>query len=214
MAGHFSFLLLCSAVLCSGSASFSDVAVSQQVAVLCTLAGDVLTQALRLDEQIRKNDFENKRAEAMVRMAVALTSELDTASVIKTIIQQVPDLLDSDRCTLFFVDKKNQELIIKKGSSQGRQSQNDEGGFGSNDVRLPLKAGIAGSVATTRKVVNIPDVYQDKRFDSSMDKKTGYKTRSMLCMPLVDNNKDEVIGVLQVLNKSDKSPQPYFSKEV
>jgi GAF domain-containing protein len=60
-------------------------------------------------------------------------------------------------------------------------------------------SGIAGSVATTGRTVNIPDAYNDERFNKAMDSRTGWRTRSILCMA-IRNHKDETVGVLQVLS--------------
>merc|ERR1712154_512980 len=74
------------------------------------------------------------------------------------------------------------------------------------DIELKLSQGIAGSVATTGRKVNIPDCYQDKRFDPSFDKQTGYRTVSMLVMPVFADitsraNKEKPIAVVQLINK-------------
>ena len=64
-----------------------------------------------------------------------------------------------------------------------------------------MNAGIAGEVATTGKIVNIPEAYDDTRFNQEVDKKTGYRTRSILCMPIKAGT--EVVGVIQLLNKNE-----------
>jgi HD-GYP domain-containing protein (c-di-GMP phosphodiesterase class II) len=68
------------------------------------------------------------------------------------------------------------------------------------EIRFPMHLGIAGSVATTGETINIPDAYQDSRFNPEVDRKTGYRTRSILTMPM-RNKRGEVIGVFQCLNK-------------
>ena len=67
-------------------------------------------------------------------------------------------------------------------------------------IRLPNTSGIAGAVFSSAKSVNIPYAYADLRFNPAFDKQTGYFTRSILCVPVV-NNKGRVIGVTQILNK-------------
>ncbi|MEO1895667.1 MAG: adenylate/guanylate cyclase domain-containing protein, partial [Methylococcales bacterium] len=73
-------------------------------------------------------------------------------------------------------------------------------GLGKVELRFPNHLGIAGTVFTTGDTINIPHAYADLRFNPSVDKQTGYFTRSMLCVP-VKNKKGNVIGVTQVLNK-------------
>ena len=75
-------------------------------------------------------------------------------------------------------------------------------GLGNKEIRIPITAGIAGLVATTGNPVRISDAYQDPRFNPEVDKKTGYQTRSILCIPM-RNRRGQVIGVFQVLNKRD-----------
>ncbi|MCE9584300.1 MAG: PP2C family protein-serine/threonine phosphatase, partial [Planctomycetes bacterium] len=69
-------------------------------------------------------------------------------------------------------------------------------------IRFPIGKGIAGHVAATKEIVNIADAYQDPRFNPEFDRKTGYKTQTILCAPLLTRD-NEVIGVLQVINKKD-----------
>ena len=76
---------------------------------------------------------------------------------------------------------------------------------GSNTIRLPLGSGIAGSVARTADTINIPDAYADRRFNPEQDQRSGYRTHTILCMPLV-NHKDVVVGVIQALNKVGGGP--------
>ncbi|KAG8237832.1 hypothetical protein J437_LFUL002441 [Ladona fulva] len=68
--------------------------------------------------------------------------------------------------------------------------------------RIPFGVGIAGIVAQTKQGVNIKNAYEDSRFNPEMDEKTGYETRTILCMPIC-NREDEVIGVAQIINKAD-----------
>ena len=98
-------------------------------------------------------------------------------------------MLDAERSTLFLNDEKTNELFsrVAMGDSLG-------------EIRLPNTAGIAGTVFTTGKTVNIPYAYADLRFNPAFDKQTGYFTRSILCVPVI-NNDGKIIGVTQVLNK-------------
>ena len=63
---------------------------------------------------------------------------------------------------------------------------------------------IAGSCVFHKKTVNLPNAYQDSRFDPTWDKKTGYRTRSVLCCPIIDTSTDECLGCLQIINKKDR----------
>ena len=73
---------------------------------------------------------------------------------------------------------------------------------GAKMIRLPIGQGISGTVAEKAIIINIPDAYQDERFDSSHDQETGYRTKSILCVP-VKNGEKETVGVLMAINKHD-----------
>ncbi len=98
-------------------------------------------------------------------------------------------MLDAERSTLFINDEKAKQLYTEVGE-----------GLGKTQIRLPNHVGIAGTVFTTAKTINIPHAYADLRFNPAFDRKTGFFTRSMLCIP-VANKAGKVIGVTQVLNK-------------
>ena len=104
--------------------------------------------------------------------------------------------MQADRCTIFLVDNDNQELWAMQGEV---------------NIRIPKNAGIAGEVATSGDIVNIPDAYLDTRFNQEVDKKSGYRTKSILCMPIKAGK--EVVGVIQLLNK-DGGPFDHEDEEV
>ncbi|XPM56126.1 MAG: GAF domain-containing protein [Leptolyngbya sp. IPPAS B-1204] len=68
------------------------------------------------------------------------------------------------------------------------------------EIRIPADRGIAGYVASTGQTLNISNAYEDPRFDPSVDQRTGYRTRTILCMPVFNSNKT-LIGVTQLINK-------------
>lgn len=149
-----------------------------------------------------------KRSAALLDVAKALASETRLSDVVSIIVSQVPEMLDSDRCTLFFVDRERGELIVTRGASHGRhknlvswifgQSNAPELPFreGENEIRFSMANGIAGHVARTGETINIEDAHKDPRFNPTVDKNTGYRTRSLLCVPMIDA-KGEIIGVVQ-----------------
>lgn len=97
------------------------------------------------------------------------------------------DLVTAERCTVFLIDREKEQLWSKLAQN-------------SAEIRLPMGAGIAGMVAMTGETVNIPDAYADSRFNRSFDIKTGFVTRNILATPM-KNEKGEVIGVFQAINK-------------
>ena len=118
-----------------------------------------------------------------------VTSEIDLSALLQKVMREATRMLKAERSTLFLNDEKANELF-------SRVAQGDAMG----EIRLPNHLGIAGSVFTSGRTVNIAHAYADLRFNPAFDKKTGYFTRSILCVPVV-NKKGKTIGVTQVLNK-------------
>ena len=138
-----------------------------------------------------------------------VTSDINISSLLKNVMSEITRMLNADRSTLFLNDEKTGQLWSEVGQ-----------GLASMQIRLPNHLGIAGAVFTSGKVINIPHAYADLRFNPAFDKKTGYFTRSLLCV-LITNKEGKVIGVTQVLNKhggpfnqEDESRLKVFSSEI
>ncbi|XP_058023984.1 cAMP and cAMP-inhibited cGMP 3',5'-cyclic phosphodiesterase 10A isoform X2 [Ahaetulla prasina] len=119
-------------------------------------------------------------------------------SLLENIMIYAKNLVNADRCALFQVDQKNNELYsdlfdigeVHEGKPVFRKTK---------EIRFSIEKGIAGQVARTGEVLNIPDAYADPRFNREVDLYTGYTTRNILCMPIV--SRGSVIGVVQMVNK-------------
>lgn len=121
-------------------------------------------------------------------------------------------LVDADRASLFLVDSKSKELyatIFDVGCDEKTAMNENENELNKapKEIRFPLGTGIAGQVAMTGEILNIVDAYADSRFNRTIDQITGYKTESILCMPIFIRG--NIIGVVQMVNKRSG----YFSKE-
>lgn len=132
-----------------------------------------------------------KRLNLLVQFGSLITRETRLDNLLELIADQVRQVLNGDRCTVFLIDFENNELWSKVAH-----------GMGQTEIRAPLGKGVAGIVATTGQIINIENAYEDPRFSIEIDKVTGYKTRNMLAVPL-KNNKGEMLGVFQVINKMD-----------
>ena len=124
---------------------------------------------------------ENKRLKVLLHVAENLQAQLELKKLLQTTMEEVAKILDADRCSVFLLDAEKNELwsIVAMGIEKGKE------------IRFPADKGIAGSVATTGEVLNIPDAYQDPRFNPEIDRKTGYYTRNMLTMPMTNNDRME-----------------------
>ena len=134
-------------------------------------------------------------AAALLRATASLGQSLDLEATLRLVMDQARDLMQADRSTLFMLSKERGELWSKVATADGETLM---------EIRIPANRGIAGYVASTGQPLNIPDAYKDPRFDPSTDKKTGYVTRNILCMP-VFNSKNDLIGVTQLINKHQGS---------
>ena len=125
---------------------------------------------------------------ALLDIAQALGSQLGLVPLLEKILEKTSQLLHADRASVFLLDRQRGELWSKV--AQGMETA---------EIRFPSDRGIAGHVATTGEVVNVPDAYESPLFNPDVDQKTGYRTRSTLAVPLRDD-KNEIIGVVSVIN--------------
>jgi HD-GYP domain-containing protein (c-di-GMP phosphodiesterase class II) len=130
---------------------------------------------------------------SILDVAKAMTAERDLDLLLPLILHEAAKVVEADRCSLFILDRERNELWSKV--AQGARSE----------IRVKLGSGIAGTVAQTGEIINIPDAYADERFNRSFDVTQGYRTRTILCVPMRDAQGD-VTGVLQALNKSGEGP--------
>lgn len=165
-----------------GSYSDDDLklleAMTQQAAII-----------LENTQQMERMEITRKMEMEFLEMVSDITSEIEIDSLLQKVIREATRLLQADRGTLFLNDEKNNELFsrVAMGGSIG-------------EIRLPNHVGIAGAVFTSGETINIPYAYADLRFNPAFDKKTGYFTRSIICIP-VANKEGRTIGVTQMLNK-------------
>jgi sigma-B regulation protein RsbU (phosphoserine phosphatase) len=133
-----------------------------------------------------------RNLKALLGVAKALASEIKLDNLLQVIVAKAAEVMDAERATLFVYDQPRNELWSKITQK-----------LEINEIRVPLGVGIAGTVAKTRALINIADAYADPRFDPTFDKQTGYRTRSILCLPLIGSG-DSLVGVIQVLNKKNR----------
>jgi adenylate cyclase len=134
-------------------------------------------------------------ATALLRATQTLGQSLDLEATLQIVMEQARNLMQADRSTLFLYRKEMGELWTKIASAD---EENEV------ELRIPSNRGIVGYVASTGEALNIPDAYKDPRFDPSTDRRTGYLTRNILCLP-VFNSANELIGVTQLINKQQGS---------
>ncbi|OQY60029.1 MAG: adenylate/guanylate cyclase domain-containing protein [Desulfobacteraceae bacterium 4572_88] len=151
-----------------------------------TTQAAVALQSAQIVERMEKARLREK---ALLDVVADITSEIDLGKILNKVMSQASKMIDSERSTLFLNDDKTNELFSMVGE-----------GLEAISIRLPNSQGIAGTVFTSGKTVNIPYAYSDLRFSPGFDKQTGFFTRSILCVP-VNNKEGKTIGVIQLLNK-------------
>jgi adenylate cyclase len=141
------------------------------------------TQFIERMKKTRQQEME------FLDLVADITSSLELSVLLRRVMSEATRMLKADRSTLFLNNEKTNELWSEVGE-----------GLNAIQIRLPNHVGIAGAVFRSGKTINIPHAYADLRFNPAFDKKTGYFTRSILCVPVVNKN-GKVIGVTQALNK-------------
>lgn len=148
-----------------------------------------MTDREGLAARIAELEHEVARSRLLMSIGVELSSQMELADLLPLVISKVSELMEADRSTLYLFDESRKELWTMVGEE-----------LEISEIRMPATQGIAGHVAQSGTMLNVPDAYALDFFDRSWDQKTGYRTRSVLCMPLRKRH-GGLLGVLQVLNK-------------
>ena len=142
---------------------------------------------------------ENKQLKLLLDVTRHMASTTELVPLLEKVAAAACQVLRCERATVFLLDRERNELYSKVAT-------------GAQEIRFPATKGIAGEVATTGQICNVPDAYADPRFNPEIDRRLGFRTRNMLTFPLQGMN-NERIGVLQVLNKHD-GPFPVEDEEL
>jgi adenylate cyclase len=166
----------------TGAFSVVDMALLEAIS---RHAATALEQAQMMErlEQARREELE------LLEITEAISTELHIDNLLTRIVAAATQLLDAERSTLFVYDPAKDELWSK--IAEGSEHE---------QIRIPAAAGIAGAAFTGGDVLNIPDAYADPRFNSDIDRASGFRTRNLLNVPVIDRT-GERLGLVQVLNK-------------
>ncbi|HEU4371810.1 MAG TPA: adenylate/guanylate cyclase domain-containing protein [Methylomirabilota bacterium] len=125
----------------------------------------------------------------ILQLSHDLAGELNLDRLLARIMHATTELLSAERSTLFLYDRKTNELFSRVAE-----------GLEIREIRIPTDSGIAGAVFQARRTENIEDPYNDARFNKDVDRRTGYRTHSILAMPII-NKAGQCIGVTEALNR-------------
>jgi len=130
-----------------------------------------------------------RRVDALMQCSLLMNADLSTEGVLRRIMDEARTLLGAEVASVFLYDAVRLELFSTVNSTGG-------------ELRIPVGGGIAGHVVRTGEPLVVREAYGDSRFDCTVDAKTGFRTRNMICVPL-KVKKGRIIGVAQLINKTD-----------
>jgi serine/threonine-protein kinase len=173
----------------------SNILVVSSVAVLFSIAGGswyharLLSVLRALTQQQIVMERYAERLQMLGEMSRQLMAVTNLDQLLYLLGETASRLANAELATIYLIDRGRGEVWskVKLGNDIG-------------EIRVPVGTGIAGTVAATGQMINLPDPYTDPRFNPEIDRRTGYKTRNLITLPLIARS-GEVIGVFQVLNK-------------
>ena len=165
----------------------------------------------------------------LINIARAMTTERDVNKLLAIILEKSRFVTGADAGSIYVVEDEATGVVaddVEAGPPSRRGpmlrfklSQNESVNYDSREFVMPISTrSIAGSAALGKKAINIPDAYDiaagaQYGFDRRFDEKIGYRTKSMLTMPLISSQRDEVIGIIQLINKKKDPEKKLYTKE-
>ena len=153
-----------------------------------------------LDEKSFRSSLEELTADSQHFLEVtrkaedeAFRSMLERA--LRLFTERLAGLLNAERASLMLVDEEADELVVTVSQDLDVDAR----------VSVPIGTGIAGAVAQSGETIRIDDAYEDPRFNPEIDRKTGFRTKSILCVPIRDQA-GKIFAVTQLLNRQDGEP--------
>lgn len=138
--------------------------------------------------------LDTRNLEQLLEVYGLLTSALDLKTVLARVLEKAGSSMGAEASGVMLLDEAAGELVyeVVRGDARLRIKEQE---------RLKVGVGIAGWVALNRKPLLVEDAYKDARFFPGFDQRTGFRTKSILCMPLLA--KDRLLGTAELINKKD-----------
>lgn len=146
-----------------------------------------------MKKENNKDDY-HRELNTILKFGTLINSSLNIEDVLNTAMKWAEEFIDAEASSIYELDKEKNELYIRLARGEKKEPI--------KRVRFRVDEGIAGWVVQTGKPRVVQDVRKEKRFSDKYDKLTGFRTWSMICVPLIV--RDKPIGALQVLNKKSK----------
>jgi serine phosphatase RsbU (regulator of sigma subunit) len=146
------------------------------------------------DDIIERDALQKRLVGSMklVETTCQLAGQHDVGAVLETVTSDVCEALSCERASLFLYDEHSNQLYTHVVTE-----------LEIGEIRSSIENGITGWVARRRKIANIPNPVSDARWNSSIDRRTGFQTHNILAAPLISPRDDRLVGVLQLLNKHE-----------
>lgn len=141
-----------------------------------------------MNEQPPQRGLSAQDLQKILDVTRALAAPFDLLAMLGEVTAAARQVLQAERASVWLYDAPAGELVLKVAADV-------------RDIRVPLGTGLVGACARERRAINVPDCYADPRFDRSVDRRTGFRTRSALTLPLVDHD-GGLVGAMQVLNRA------------
>jgi putative ABC transport system ATP-binding protein len=185
--------------------TFTDAVIANTQHMMHLLAADQRKAVLDLVEDMPQAEFvalleevtkESRRFLESTTLSTdqAFRTMLDRA--LRAFTRKLGRILDAERASLFLFDPERNELWLTIAKEEAEEIA---------ELRIPATSGIAGYVARTGETVRVDDASADPRFNPDLDRRTGFRTRTILCVPLLSAG-GEVFAVAQLLNRQDGHP--------
>ena len=132
----------------------------------------------------------DRKLHILLKLSKSLAQQIELEPLLKLMVVEVTAAMQAERSNLLLLDREKPGELVTRVAD----------GVGAREVRIPFGVGIAGAAAQTRQIINVPDPYQDSRFNSAIDKASGFRTRSLLAVPVIAEG-GQLMGVAEVMNK-------------
>lgn len=154
------------------------------------LAARSLSVAIELAQQQEQTRRHVERLKSTLDIASRLSAAEETAPLLDLIAREATRLLDCDRSSIFLWDRERDELEARPAL-----------GVDNGSLRIPAKGGIVGETLKTGEAIIVDDAYEDPRFNQDVDRQSGYRTRNLICVPLLDADR-EIVGAFEGINRN------------
>lgn len=132
----------------------------------------------------------DRKLQVLLKLSKSLAQQIELEPLLKLMVVEVTAAMQAERSNLLLLDREKPDELVTRVAD----------GVGAREIRIPFGVGIAGAAAQTRQIINVPDPYQDSRFNSAIDKASGFRTRSLLAVPVIAEG-GQLMGVAEVMNK-------------